>query len=311
MPGLGGVINRKLWGPDEDEKRRVRGEWDSLVEKNPDLARTPEEYNRGFEEYQKNGRVPTQYPTGNPLRVESGPRVESPLPNGGTAVQFPTTEVMDQPEYRPLRMGQTTGYVSRTDPGQVIMPAGQDKADKLVVLNDQEDKVAPGQAFTYMYDDKTGKVVSRTPTVGRQDKWIAVGERAGRTAPKGRGDSAQTKYYLQVLASYRQALMKGSIPEELTNQAYDAADKLGLPTYWESDIEEPGFLEKMGAYFSHGPTPAATETRTPRIGKPKASQTGELPPQAMDAIQKANGKTVTFQNGRKYRWENSQAVEVQ
>lgn len=308
MPGLGGFINRKLWGPDEAEKHRVQQEWDSLIEKNPDLARTPEEYNKGFEEYQKTGRVPTKYPTGNPLRVESGPKVESPLPGGGTSVQFPTTEVTDQPEYRPLRMGQTTGFVSRTDPGRVIMPSGQEKADKLVVLNDKEDAGPQAQAYTYIIDAKTGSVVSKRPRVGREDKYITVGAR-GPTA--GHGDSDQSRYYLQVLADYRRAMLSGSVPEELTNQAYDAADNLGLPTYWESDIKEPGFLEKMGAYFGGDEAPASTQTRTPRIGKPKAPQTGELPPQAMGAIQKANGKTVTFQNGRKYRWENGQAVEVQ
>ncbi len=187
------------------------------------------------------------------------------------------------------------------------MPTGREKADKLVVLNDKEDALPGAQAYTYTIDAKTGSVISKRPRVGREDKYITVGARG--PSGGGRGDSAQTKYYLQVLADYRRAMLKGGVPEELANQAYDAAENLGLDTYWESDIKTPGFLEKIGAFFSGDSAPDATETKTPRVG-PKAPPSGALPAQAMDAIKKANGKVVTFQNGRRYRWQDGQAVEV-
>lgn len=112
-------------------------EWDALVQKNPDLARTSEEYESGRDEYVRNRRVPKSRPS--EVRFDTGVKTERPIEGGGTFVNFPTTEVGQAQS--PIRMGRQTGFVRESDPSQVLFPSGGERADSLHIINDRPGRI--------------------------------------------------------------------------------------------------------------------------------------------------------------------------
>ena len=85
-----------------------------------------EEVNKLKEAYTKTGSIPNTLDMPGEARREVGPQIESPLPSGGTRVEFPTTEVVPTVDKKPVNLTPRMGGipVSEEMAVQYGLPAG-------------------------------------------------------------------------------------------------------------------------------------------------------------------------------------------
>ncbi len=220
------------------QAKRDRGrQWEDLVRENPDLQRLqPDERNAAKAEYQKTGEIPSLVKKPSQLRIESGGKTETPMAGGGTSVQFPDTNV----GFRPLRLGpDPVGFIDKASPGQVIFPAGGDRASRLHIIESKPEKPQATTRFWRVKNDGSMELVRSEPRTGAtdEDRIIKTEDGPGGQTPK---ESPQQKAARQTLAIYDQALKTGKgLNPDLEQRAAEAARFLGLPV--QKVIQKPGF----------------------------------------------------------------------
>lgn len=105
----------------EQEKERKREAFNKLVEENPDLVKSTEEYNKGLQQYLSSGTLPTSRTE--EVRTTEGDKTETPLPGGrGVAVQFPETAVSQ--ESNPITFGPPQEDIVRVKDGKMVYLTG-------------------------------------------------------------------------------------------------------------------------------------------------------------------------------------------
>lgn len=269
----------------KDERRK---EWDDLVQKNPDLARDAEEYNRGLQEYTRTRRAPTQRPTGGEVRFQSGAKTEEELPGGGVGVTFPTTEV--KPEMRPLRIGKDIeepvyddgqGGLARfkTDPAIKGLPYKVIGGNRLNVPD-----ITPEQAEAIMKASPEEIAAAFPNGVPHKIFQMILQRKKQMEGGGGRGGKSPQQ-----------------ITDEITIRGYEAMkrqhDFLGEPL----PIPEDYTAEYLAARGRLGmPPPARAEQAPPSADQPPAA--------ALEQI-KSRGR-VKFGNGQVWEWKDGKAVRA-
>ena len=145
-----------LTGGSSEEKDRKRSKWDALVQANPDLAPTAEDYNAGLKEFMKSGNLPTDRTV--PEHLEDVPGKSVMLPSsppgqgpGEPSVPFQATRVAPE-QVRPIHIGEPPPDYAVLKDGKYVKvpvdPSLQGKPFKILPgVEQQEQKFATPEQF--------------------------------------------------------------------------------------------------------------------------------------------------------------------
>ncbi len=271
-------------GGEETPEKRRRKEWDGLVQRNPGLAPTAEDYNRGMEEYIQTGNLPTSRPTGGEVRTDITPTKHARV--AGTDVSIlPTTEV--RPELAPIQLDPAFSFNRGT--GGFTPVSGVPGRAKVYEFDPTKTTAKEAKLYIYNAD---GKLVETRPWKGDTDHVVTLSREPALRPPAGAGrETPQEKAARQALAEYDRALKSGKdVSRELTERAAEAAQFLGLPTETVNvPAEAPWFSRNTPAHSYERPSfgaPAAPKPAAPPpapAGKPISKE------QAMEFLRQAGG----------------------
>lgn len=157
------------------------------------------------------------------------------------------------------------------------------------------------------------------PGATSRDKFVSHGVKPDKpTPPRASGGGGTTRKTpeeeaaMKAYTVYLAAQKENKLTPDIEEQGVSAAQFLGIPLEEVTAEKKMGWMERAGRAVM--PDKAGDKVYGSKVvsyQRPKFEQREELPPAAVQHLERAGGKAVVFANGQKWAYRNGKPVRLQ